>query len=160
MVLEKTLESPSDYKEIKPVNLKGNQSWIFIGRTDTQAEVPIFWPPDAKSQLLENTLILGKIRQEEKVGWHHRLHASEFKQAPRDGKGQGSLVCCCPWGRKESDTTEWLNKNICIYIFLTLQCSLWDLSSPIRDGKVKALSPNHWTDREFPFVYTIYLLSF
>ena len=116
-MLEKTLESPLDCKEIQPVHPKGNQSWIFIGRTDAEAEIPILCPPDAKSWLIGKDLPAGKYwRREEKgmtedviVGWHHWLSGHEFEQAPGVGDGQGSLVCCSPWGRKESDTTERLN---------------------------------------------------
>ena len=119
VVLEKTLESPLDCKEIKPVHPKGNQSWIFIGRTDVEAEAPILWPPDAKSWLIRKDPDAGKDwRQEEKgtiedemVGWHHWLNGHEFEQAPGDGEGQGSLACCSPCGRKESDITERLNNN-------------------------------------------------
>ena len=118
IVLEKTLESPLDCKEIKQVNPKGNQSWIFIGRTDAETEIPILWPPDTKSWLIRKDPVAGKDwRQEEKgttedemVGWHHRLYEHEFEQGLGDG-GQGNLVCCSPWGCKESDTTEWLNNN-------------------------------------------------
>ena len=96
---------------------KGNQYWIFIGKTDAEAEAPIFWPPDVKSQLIGKDPDAGKDwRQEEKgitedemVGWHHQLNGHEFEQALGDGEGQGGLAC--PWGRKESDTTEWLNNN-------------------------------------------------
>ena len=117
MVLEKTLESPLDCKEIKPVNPKGNESWIFIGRIDAEAEAPILWPPHVKSRLIRKDPDAGKDwGQEEKgmtevkmVGWHHLLNGQEFEQAPGDGEGQGSLACCNPWGRKESDTTEQLN---------------------------------------------------
>ena len=116
VVLEKTLESSLDCK-IKPVNPKGNQSWIFIGRTDAEAKAPILWPPDGKNWLIWKDPDTGKDwRQEEKgktedgvVGWHHRLNGHEFEQAPGVGDGQGSLACCSPWGCKESDTTEWLN---------------------------------------------------
>ena len=115
VVLEKTLENPLDWKEIKPVNPKGDQSWIFTGRTDAEAETPILWPPDVKSQLIRNDYDAGKDwRQEEKgmtneiVGWHHWLNGHEFEQAPGDGEGQGSQVCFSPWGHKESDMTEWL----------------------------------------------------
>ena len=115
--VEKTLKSPLDCKEIKPVNPKGNQPWIFIGRTDAEAEAPILWPPDAKSWLIRKDPDAGKDwRQQEKgmteydnVGWHHRLDGHEFEQALRVGDGQGSLKCCSPRGCKESDTTEWLN---------------------------------------------------
>ena len=117
MVLEKTLESPLDYKEIKAVNPKGNQSWAFTGRTDAEAETPILWPPDVKSQLIGKDPDAGKDwRQEEKgttedemVGWHHWLDGHEFEQAPGVGDRQGGLECCSPWGRKESDTAERLN---------------------------------------------------
>ena len=112
-LLEKTLESPLDCKEIKPVNAKGNQSWIFIGRTDAEAEIPILWPPDAKSWRIWK---VSDWRQEEKwmtedeiVGWHHWLDRHEFEQAPGVGDGQGSLACCSPWGCKESNSTERLN---------------------------------------------------
>ena len=109
MVLEKTLESSLDCKKIKSVHPKGNQSWIFIGRTD--AEAPILWSPNAKNWLLRKDPDAGKDwRQEEKgmienemVGWHHQLYGHE--QAPGVGNGQGSLTCCSPWGCKESDTT-------------------------------------------------------
>ena len=118
-MLEKTVESPFDCKEIKLVSPKGNQSWIFIGRTDAEGEAPILWSPDAESQLIGKDPDTGKDwRQEQKgttedemVGWHHRLNGHEFEQAPGDGEGQGSLACCSPWGHKESDMTEWLNSN-------------------------------------------------
>ena len=116
MVLEKTLESPLDCK-IKPVNPKGNQLWIFIGRTDAEAEAPILWLPDAKNQLIGKDPDAGRDPgQEEKgpaehnmIGWHHQLNGHEFEQALRDSEGQGSLVCCSPWGFKESDMTEQLS---------------------------------------------------
>ena len=114
VVMEKTLESPLDYKEIKSVNPQGNQSWIFIGRTDAEAETPILWPPDVKNWLIRKDLNARKDwRQEEKgttehemVGWHHRLNGHEFEQALGVGDGQGGLACCSPWGCKESETTE------------------------------------------------------
>ena len=119
VVLEKTLETHLDCKEIKPVNPKGDQPWIFIGRTDTKAEALILCPPKAKSWLVRKDSEAGTYwRQEEKrtmedevVGWHHQFNAYEFEQAPEDGEGQGSLACCSPWGHKELDTTEWLNNN-------------------------------------------------
>jgi len=109
-------KSPLDYKEIKPVNPKGNQSWIFIGRTDAEAETLILWPPDAKNWLIGKDPDAGKDwRQEEKgmtedemVGWHHRLDRHEFEQASGVGDGQGSLACCGPWGHKELDTTVYV----------------------------------------------------
>ena len=121
VVLEKTLESPLDSKEIKPVNPKGNQPWIFIGRTDTEAEAPILCPPDAKSWLIGIDPDAGKDRrQEEKgttedemVGWHHQLNGDEFEQALGDGDGQGSLECCSPWGSwiMQSMTEQLNNSN-------------------------------------------------
>jgi len=116
MVLEKSLESSLDCKEIKPVNPKGIQSWIFIGRTDAEAEASILWPPDAKGQHTGKHLDAGKgWGQEEKgmteyemVWWHHWLNGHEFEQAPGDGEGQGSLTCFSSWGHKELDrTTKW-----------------------------------------------------
>ena len=117
VVLEKTLKSPLGHKEIKLVNPKGNQSWIFIGRTGAEVEAPVLWPPDAKNWLIGNDPDAGKDwRQEEKgmtedemVGWHHWLNGHEFEQALGVGDGQGSLVCCSPWGGKESDMPEQLN---------------------------------------------------
>ena len=117
VVLEKTFESPLDCEVIKPVNPKGNQSWILIGRTNAEAEAPIFWLPDEKNWLTGKDPDAGRDwRQEEKgmtedemVGWDHWLDAHEFEQAHGVGDGQGSLACCNPWSRKESDTTEWLN---------------------------------------------------
>ena len=116
VVLEKTLESPLDSKETKPVNPKGNQPCIFIGRTDAEAEVLILWPPDAKNWLTGKDPDAGKdLRPEEgmteveMVRWHHWLNRLKSEQALGAGDGQGSLVYCHPWGRKESDTIEWLN---------------------------------------------------
>ena len=114
ILLEKTLESPLDCKEIKPVNPKGNQFWIFIGRTDAEAETPILWPPDTKNWLNGKDSDAGKDwRQEEKgttedemVGWHHWLDGHEFEQALGVGDGQGSLGFCSPWSHKELDMTE------------------------------------------------------
>ena len=117
VVLGKTLESPLDSKEIKPVNPEGNQLWIFIRRTD--AESPILQSPVVKSHLIRKDSDAGiDWRQQEKGatedemdGWHHWLNGHEFVPTPGDGEGQGSLVCCSPWGRKEFDTTEELNNH-------------------------------------------------
>ena len=116
-MLEKTLTGPLDCKEIQPVHPKGDQSWVFIGRTDAEAETPILWPPHAKSWLIGKDPDAGSDwGQEEKgtiedemAGWHHQLDAHEFGWTPGVGDGQGGLACCDSWGRKESDTTEWLN---------------------------------------------------
>ena len=114
VVLTKTLESPLDCKEIQPVHPKRNQSWLFIGRTDAEAETPIFWPPDAKNWLTGKDPDAGKDwRQEEKgmtedemVGWYHWLDGHEFEQALGVGEGQGSLACCSPWCCKELKTEQ------------------------------------------------------
>ena len=118
VVLEKTLESPLDCKEIQPVLPKGDQSWVFIWRTDVEAETPIVWPLDVKSWFIGKDPNAGKDwGQEEKgmtegeIGWHHQLNGHEFGCTLGVGDGQGSLACCSPWGLKESDMTEWLNNN-------------------------------------------------
>ena len=116
-VLEKTLESPLECKEIQPVHPKGNQTWVFIGRIDVEAETLILWPPDAKNWLVWKDPDAGKdwrwekkeTTEDETVGWHHRLNGREFEQTLGVGDGKGGLVCCCPWGNKESDMTEQLN---------------------------------------------------
>ena len=123
VVLEKTLESPSDCKEIQSVNPKGNQPWIFMGRTD--AEAPILGPPDVKGWLIGKDPDAGKdwrweekgTTEDEMAEWHHWLNGHEFEQALGVGDGQGGLACCSPWGRKESDTTErltWIETQVCL----------------------------------------------
>ena len=114
-----TIWATRDTKEIKPVNCKGNQPWIFTERTDAEAQAPILWPPDAQSLLTGKDPDVGKgWKQEEKgmtedemVGWLHRLNGHEFEQALGEGEGQESLVCCCSWVRKELDMTERLNNK-------------------------------------------------
>ena len=109
VVLEKTLESPLDSKEIKPVHPKGNQSWIFIGRADVEAETPVLWPPDVKNWLSGKDLDAGKswrqkkkgTTEDEMAGWHHRLVGHEYKWIPGVGDGQGGQACCDSWGCKE-----------------------------------------------------------
>ena len=140
VVLERTLESPLDCKEIRPVNTKGNQPWIFIARAD--AEAPTLWPPDGKSCLIGKYPDVGKdwgqeekgATEDEMVGWHHQLNGHESDLTPGDSEGQGSLwVCCSPWGHKELDTTEWLNNNICHLAEIGLdQLLVLDSTEPIR----------------------------
>ena len=121
VVLEKTLESPLDCKEIQSVPPKRDQSWVFTGRTDAEVETLILWPPHVKSWLIGKDPDARKDwRQEQKgttedkmVGWHHWFDAHEFEQAPGVGDGQGGLVCCSSWGRRELDTTERLNWSMC-----------------------------------------------
>ena len=124
VVLEKTHESPLDCKEIQPVHLKGDQSWVFIGRTNVEAEIPILWPPDVNSWLIWKDPDAGKdwgqekgMTEDEMVGWHHRLNGREFGWTPGVGDGQGGLAWCSSWGQKESDMTEWLNWTKYIYLF-------------------------------------------
>ena len=108
MVLEKTLDSPLDYREIQPVHPKGNQSWIFIARTDAEAETPKLWPPDGKNWFIGKDPNTGKdwryeekgTTEDEMVGWHHRLDGRKSEQALGVGDGQGGLASCSPWGRR------------------------------------------------------------
>ena len=125
LLLEKTLESPLDCKEIQPVHPKGSQSWLFIGRTDAEAETPILWPPDVKSWLIWKDPDAGQdwgqaekgMTENEMVGWHHRLNGHGFGWTPGVVvDGQGGLTCCGSWGHKELDTTEWLNWTEHTYI--------------------------------------------
>ena len=117
VMLEKTLESPLDCKEIQPVYPKRDQSWVFIGKTDAEAETLILWPPDAKSWLIGKDFDAGRdwgqeekgTTQDEMAGWHHWLDGHEYEWTLGVGDGQGGLACCDSWGRKESDTTERLN---------------------------------------------------
>ena len=117
LVLEKTLESPSDCKEIQPVHSKGDQSWVFFGRNAAKAETPVLWPPRVKSWLIgKDPDARRDCRQEEQgmtedemAGWYHWLHGHEFEWTLGVGDGQGGLVCCSSWGRKELDTTERMN---------------------------------------------------
>ena len=124
MVLEKNLESPLDCKEIQPVNPKGDQSLVFIGRIDVEAETLIVWPPDVKSWLIWKDPDAGKdwgqeekgTAEDEMAGWHHWLNGHGFGWTPGVGDGQGSLACCGSRGCKESDTTErlnWIELNNC-----------------------------------------------
>ena len=111
LVLEKTLESPLDCKEIKLVNPKGNKPWIFIGRTDAKAEAPILWPADVKSLLIGKALMLGKTegkkRGWQRIRWLDSITDSMYMNLSKlgDSEGQGSLTCCRPWGSKDLDTT-------------------------------------------------------
>ena len=117
VVLEKTLESSLDYKEIQTVHPKGDQSYMFIGKTNVEAETPKLWPPDMKSWLIWKGSDAGKdwgqeenrMTEDEMVGWHHRLNGHWFGWTPAVGDGQGGLACCGSWGRKESEKAEQLN---------------------------------------------------
>ena len=133
VVLEKTLESPLDCKEIQPVHSEGDQPWVFFGRNNAKAEIPVLWPPHAKSWLFGKDCDAGRVwGQEEKgttedemAGWHHWLDGHEFGWTPGVGDGQGGLACYNSWGHKESDTTEQLNwTELNHYIYYCGQDSL------------------------------------
>ena len=129
VVLDKTLESPLDCEKIQPVHPKGDQSWVFIGRTDAESETPILWPPHAKSWLIGKDPDSGKVwgqedkgmTEDEMAGWHHRLDGHGFEEIPRVGDGQGGLACCDSWGCKESDTTEPLKWTEQLSLSLSLE---------------------------------------
>ena len=117
VVLKKTPESPLDSKEIKSVNLKGDQPWIFTGRTDAKAEAPVFWSSDVNWWFIGNVPDAGndwgqkkRVSEDKMAGWHHQFNGHELGQTLGDGEGQGGLACCSPLGRKELDVTEQLNK--------------------------------------------------
>ena len=125
VVLEKTLESPLDCKEIQPVHPKGDQSWMFIWRSDVEAETPVLWPPYEKNWLIwKDPDAEGRRRRGDDRGWDgwmaSPLNGLESEQAPGTGNGQGGLACCSPWGRKESDTTglsDWTELH-CFYLYV------------------------------------------
>ena len=131
VVLEKTLESPLDCKEIQPVHSKGDQSWEFTGRIDVKAETPVLWPPHVKSWLIGKDSDAGRDWGQEKgrtedemAGWHHRLQGREFEWTQEVGDRQRGLVCCDSWGCKKSDMNErlnWteLNAKLVLFIFRT-----------------------------------------
>ena len=159
VVLEKTLESPLDCKETQWVHPKGDQSWVFIGRTDFEAENPILWPPDAKNWLIWKDPDVGKEwRQEEKgitedemVGWHHRLDGHAFGETPGDGDGQGGLARCRPWGCKESDTAERLNWSFNTLATWCIELTNWKDPDPGKNrGQEKGVTEDemvrchHW----------------
>ena len=143
MIHKYSLESPLDCKEIQPVHPKGNHPWIFIGRTDADAETPALWPPDAKSQPTGKTK--KRMTEDEIVGWHRHLNEHEFEPTPRD-EGQWSLVCCSPWGYKESDMTERLKTNFHGNNFLLIE---W---------KINYNFVNIWENRWTAFRKKIYFL--
>ena len=167
VVLEETLESPLDSKEIQSVHPRGNQSRIFVGRTSAKAETPKFWPPDVKNWLVAKDPDAGKDwRQEEKgttedemVGWHHRLNRHEFKQAPGVADGQGSLACCSSWGQKESDMTElnWQNQGIFYSLCSCILIKVWfNCVETIRMG-INLLIPPDWAGGLNAFCLLVHL---
>ena len=154
-MLEKTLESPLDCKEIQPVQPKENQSWIVIGRTDAEAEIPTLWAPDVKNWLIGKDPDAGKDwRQEEKmtedemVGWHHQFDGHEFEQALGASDGQGSLVCCSPCVI-ELDMTEWLNET---------ELKLWKIKWRLWETTVYSKNSLHNT--MLPRVFHYHILKY
>ena len=144
VVLEKTLESPLDCKEIQPVPPKGEQSWVFTARTDAEAETPILWPPHAKSWLIGKDSYAGRdwgqeekgTTEDEMAGWYHRLDGVEFEWTPGVGDGQGGLVCCDSWGRKsgtwwsnwtELNWIEWLTLSLSYHLSIRIVINLYFL---------------------------------
>ena len=141
VVLEKTLESPLDCKEIQPVHSEGDQPWDFLGRNDAKAETPGLWPPHAKHWLIGKDSDAGRdwgqeekgTTQDEMAGWHHGLNGCESEWTPGDGDGQGDLACCSSWGYYESDTTErldWSELNCALFYFLVLKPLNCQLGNP------------------------------
>ena len=146
VVLEKTLESPLDCKEIHPVHSKGDQPWVFFGRNDAKAETLVLWPPHGKSWLIGKDPDAGRdwgqeekgTTEDEMAGWHHQLNGHEFEWTPGDGDWQGGLACSDSWGCKESDTTEWLNwtdsfvkvRDSRVLEFFSLPCYSLGISKP------------------------------
>ena len=133
VVLEKTLESPLDSKEIHSVHSEGDHPWDFLGRNDAEAETPVLWPPHVKSWLIGKDSDAGRnwgqeekgTTEDEMAGWHHQLEGREFEWTSGIGDGQGGLACCGSWGHKELDTTEWLNwteLNLIIFKWTVQQC--------------------------------------
>ena len=137
VVLEKTLESPLDCKDIQPVHSKGNQSWVFIGRSDAKAETPVLRPSDVKSWLIGKDPDAGKdwgqkekgTTEDEMAGWRYWLDGHEFGWTPGVGDGQGSLACCDSWGCKESDMTERLNWIELKYVVMVCATNMTKIKS-------------------------------
>ena len=136
VVLEKTLESPLDCKEIQAVHSEGDQPWDFFGRNDAKAETPVLWPPHAKSWLIGKDSDAGRdwgqeekgTTEDEMAGWHHQLDGRESEWTPEVGAGQGGLACCDSWGHKESDTTERLNWTELKILYCHVKTSYHQLS--------------------------------
>ena len=140
-VLKKTLESPLDCKEIKPINPKENEPCILIGRTDAEAEDPVLWPPDAKNWLIGKDPDAGKdwgweekeATEDEMVGWYHRLNGRKFEQTQGDAEVQGNLACSSPWGHKESDSTDWttiINNSVLLRVCINTKTELLFSAAP------------------------------
>ena len=154
-MLEKTLESPLDCKEIQPVHPKGDQSWVFTGRTDAEAEAPVLWPPDAKSWLIGKDPDAGKVWGQEKkgmtedemVGWHHWLNGHEFEQTQGDSKREGSLACYSSWVAKRHNLATKQQRLIHIVVQLkpTQYCKAIILQLKKNNVQAESLSPQRFS---------------
>ena len=153
VVLEKTLEGPLDCKEIQPVHSKGDQSWVFMGRTDAEAETPVLWPPDAKSWLIGKDPDAGRdsgqeeegTTEDEMAGWHHWLDGHEFESTPVVRDGPGGLACCNSWGRKESARlSDWTELNWWFDNFIALREVEFLLVMPYLPCELQCLNPCNW----------------
>ena len=175
VVLEKTVESSLDCKEIQPVHPKGDQSWVFFGRNNAEAETPVLWPPHAKSWLIGKDSDAGRdwgqeekgMTEDEMAGWHHGLDGCEFEWTLGVGDGQGGLACCNSWGLKELDTTEQLNwtetnfSTICIIILMALKgFKLSHILVTFFSFRVKELKPTLSTafeEEDSPQIFFLHL---
>ena len=144
------------YSTIKPVNPKGNQIWIFIGRTDAEAETPILWPPDAKSQLIGKDPDAGKdwgqevkrVTEDEMAGWHHWLNGHEFEQTPGDSEGQGSLVCCSPWvANSWTRLSDWI----------TMYSTKRKKNNPLIIRNIRDVFQTHYPEQNKPWKKAYYM---
>ena len=164
VVLEKILESPLDCKEIQPVYPKGDQSWVFTGRTDVEAATPVLWPPDAKSWLIRKDTDAGKdwgqeekgTTEDEMVGWHHRLNEHGFGSwTPGAGNGQGGLECCSLWGCKESDKTERLSWPTRLISLVVINKTFWGEKFWAFADRSVSYFANVWQTKIYPpFLYS------
>ena len=154
VVLEKTLESPLDCKEIQPVHSEGDQPWDFFGRNDAKAEIPVLWPPHVKSWLNGKDSDAGRdwgqeekgTTEDEMAGWHHWLDGRESEWTPGDGDGQGGLACCDSWGR--SRLSDWTELNCISVIFIPIYSYLYILFAVF----VCDFTPRHIPKRnEYPY---------
>ena len=160
-MLEKILESPLDCKEIQPVHSEGDQPWDFLGRNDAKAETPVLWPPHVKSWFIGKDSDAGRdwgqeekgMTEDEMAGWHHWLNGHESEQALGDGDRQGSLTCCSPWGRKESDMTERLNWMM-VFPVIIYECEIWTIKKA-ECRRTDAFELLCWRRLESPLAYKI-----
>ena len=169
VVLEKTLESPLDCKEIQPVHSKGDQSWRFIGRNDAKVETPVPWPPQAKSWLIGKASDAVRdwdqeekgMTEDEMAGWHHRLNGCESERTPGVGDGQEGLACCSSWGHKELDTTEWLNWTESDYLKIEYLVKIKNNNlNPLLQSLDLPIAPLKWMPNNCHWNIVLFMLCF